>query len=223
MLESSERRCFSAIAPSFEIIVIDECHRSAWGEWHLILESNRNAIQVGLTATPRHSLVRKLEDEETKKGVEEDKRKLADNYNYFGEPPYEYSYSQGVEDGYLAPAEIEQYDIYHDDKTQSERVRGVYRSDVKDKQLTNVLTGQPVVPEAVAEKTEGGSLEARLVMPERVEAMCKHLFERLLATGDRDPLQKTIIFCASDHHADLVTNQMNNLYANWCRAHGQKR
>ena len=60
-------------------------------------------------------------------------------------------------------------------------------------------------------------------MPERVNAMCEHLFERLLATGDRDPLQKTIIFCASDHHADLVTNQMNNLYATWCREHKQKR
>ena len=207
----------------FDVIVIDECHRSAWGEWHMILESNRNAIQVGLTATPRHIRVKQIEDEETKKGVEEDKRKLADNYNYFGEPPYEYSYMQGVEDGYLAPADIEQYDIYHDDKTQSERVRGVYRADVQDKQLTNALTGRPVTADAVADKSEGGSLEARLIMPERVAAMCEHFFARLLATGDGDPLQKTIIFCASDHHADLVTIQLNNLYARWCSANKQKR
>ena len=205
------------------MIVIDECHRSAWGEWHTILESNKSAIQIGLTATPRHIRVKQTEDEETKKGIEEDKRKLADNYNYFGEPPYEYSYWQGVEDGYLAPAEIEQYDIYHDDKTQSERVRGVYRADVKGKKLTNVLTGAPVTPEAVAEKTEGGSLEQKLVMPDRLNAMCEHFFERLLVTGERDPLQKTIIFCASDHHADLVTNKLNNLYASWCRENGQKR
>lgn len=207
----------------FDVIVIDECHRSAWGEWHRILESNKSAIQIGLTATPRHIRVKQAEDDETKKGIEEDKRKLADNYNYFGEPPYEYSYWQGVEDGYLAPAEIEQYDIYHDDKTQSERVRGVYRADVKDKKLTNVLTGAPVTPEAVAEKTEGGSLEQKLVMPDRLNAMCEHFFERLLVTGERDPLQKTIIFCASDHHADLVTNKLNNLYASWCRENGQKR
>jgi type I restriction enzyme R subunit len=207
----------------FDAIVIDECHRSAWGDWHAILENNKDAMQIGLTATPRHIRVRKIDDEQTQKGVEQDKRKLADNYNYFGEPPYEYSYWQGVEDGYLAPAEIEQYDIYHDDQTQSERVRGVYRTDVKDKELTNVLTGQPVVPEAVAEKTEGGSLEQRLVMPERVSAMCEHLFKRLVSFGDGDPLQKTIIFCASDHHADLVTNQMNNLYAKWCTEHGQRR
>src|SRR5438046_5438935 len=127
-------------------------------------------MQIDMTATARHIRVRQSDSEEAEKGVEEDKRKVADNYNYLGEPPYEYSYAQGVEDGYLAPAEIEQYDIYHDDKTESERVRGVYRADVKDKKLTNVLTGQPVTADAVSEKTEGGSLEARLVMPERVKA-----------------------------------------------------
>ena len=207
----------------FDVIVIDECHRSAWGEWHAILESNRDAIQVGLTATPRQIRVKESDNEDTKKGVEDDRRKLADNYNYFGEPPYEYPYAQGVEDGYLAPADIEQYDIYHDDKTQSERVRGVLRADVKDKKLTNALTGQKVTPDAVAERSEGGSLEARLIMPQRVQAMCDHFFGRLLATGDDDALQKTIIFCASDHHADLVANALNNLYSKWCRERGQKR
>ena len=34
-------------------IVIDECHRSAWGDWHAILENNGDAMQIGLTATPR--------------------------------------------------------------------------------------------------------------------------------------------------------------------------
>jgi len=37
----------------FDVIVIDECHRSAWGKWLVILENNKQAIQVGLTATPR--------------------------------------------------------------------------------------------------------------------------------------------------------------------------
>lgn len=207
----------------FDVIVIDECHRSAWGEWHAILENNPNAIQVGLTATPRQIRVRESGDDDTKKGVEEDRRKLADNFKYFGEPPYEYPYAQGVEDGYLAPADIEQYDIYHDDKTQSERVRGVLRADVKDKKLTNALTGQKVTPDAVAERSEGGSLEARLIMPQRVAAMCDHFFKRLLVQGDDDALQKTIIFCASDHHADLIANRLNNLYTAWCREHGQKR
>ena len=53
--------------------------------------------------------------------------------------------------------------------------------------------------------------------------MSAHFFERLLKTGDGDPLQKTIIFCAGDHHADLVANELNGLYAKWCRENKQKR
>ena len=37
----------------FSHIVIDECHRSAWGKWSQVLTRNPNAVQVGLTATPR--------------------------------------------------------------------------------------------------------------------------------------------------------------------------
>lgn len=38
---------------SFSIIIIDECHRSAWGKWSEILKRNPKAIHLGLTATPR--------------------------------------------------------------------------------------------------------------------------------------------------------------------------
>ena len=207
----------------FDVIVIDECHRSAWGEWHAILESNPNAIQVGLTATPREIRLPETADEDAKEGIEEDRKKLADNFEYFGQPPYEYPYAQGIEDGYLAPADIETYDIFHDDRDRSERVRGVLRADVRDKRLIDALTGQRVSADVVAEKSEGGSLEARLILPERVAAMCGHFFARLLATGEDDPLQKTIVFCASDHHADLVANALNNLYAKCCRERGRKR
>jgi type I restriction enzyme R subunit len=37
----------------FSHIIIDECHRSAWGKWSIVLRRNPDAIQVGLTATPR--------------------------------------------------------------------------------------------------------------------------------------------------------------------------
>ena len=35
------------------VIIIDECHRSAWGHWSEVLRRNPNAIHIGLTATPR--------------------------------------------------------------------------------------------------------------------------------------------------------------------------
>ena len=74
----------------FDLILIDECHRSSINEdkeWHKILEWFEPAIQIGMTATP--------------KSVDG-----ADNYDYFGKPVYEYSLKQGIEDGFLAPYHI---------------------------------------------------------------------------------------------------------------------
>jgi type I restriction enzyme R subunit len=207
----------------FDVIVIDECHRSAWGKWFVILENNKQAIQIGLTATPREIKLPETKNPELARQLAEDKRLLADNLKYFGEAPYEYTYAQGVADGYLAPCEIEQYDIHHDGELMPERIRGVLRADVAEKKLTDLYTGQKLTPDAVSQFNEGAALEGKLVMPDRVHAMSEHLFRRLLATGDGNPLQKTIIFCASDHHADLVTNELNGLYSQWAKAHGQKR
>ena len=35
---------------SFSVIIIDECHRSAWGRWSEVLRRNPSAIHIGLTA-----------------------------------------------------------------------------------------------------------------------------------------------------------------------------
>ncbi len=207
----------------FDVIVIDECHRSAWGKWFVILENNAQAIQVGLTATPREIKFPETKNPELAKKIAEDKRVYADNFKYFGKAPYEYPYQQGVLDGYLAPCEIEQYDIHHDGELKPERIRGVLRDDVAAKKLTDLLTGQKLTADAVPKFSDGATLEGKLVMPDRISAMSAHLFNRLLATGDGNPLQKTIVFCASDPHADLVTNELNALYSQWAKANGQKR
>ena len=207
----------------FDVIVVDECHRSAWVKWFVILENNQQAMQIGLTVTPRQIKLPETKNPELARQLAEDKRLLADNLKYFGEPPYEYTYAQGVADGYLAPCEIEQYDIHHDGELTPERIRGVLRADVADKKLTDLHTGQKLTPDDVPQFNEGTSLEGKLVMPDRVKAMSAHLFARLLATGDGDPLQKTIVFCASGIHADLVTNELNALYSHWTKARGQKR
>jgi type I restriction enzyme R subunit len=207
----------------FDVIVIDECHRSAWGKWFVILEKNRQAIQIGLTATSRELKLPEVKTGELAKQIQEDRRLVADNLKYFGEPVYEYTYQQGVADGYLAPCEIEQYDIHHDGELTPERIRGVLRADVAAKKLTDLYTGQTLPPDAVPMFNDGSTLESKLVLPDRVKAMATHLFERILVTGDGTPLQKTIVFCASDHHADLITNALNGLYSAWAKANGKKR
>ena len=74
----------------FDLIIVDECHRGSAAEesaWRSILEYFSSAVQIGLTATPS-------------------RRDGADNAAYFGEPAYEYSLKQGIEDGYLAPYKV---------------------------------------------------------------------------------------------------------------------
>lgn len=82
----------------FDLIIVDECHRSSARDdsnWHEILTYFDNAIQIGMTATPKET-----ED--------------VSNINYFGEPIYTYSLKQGIEDGFLAPYKVVKVGIDRD-------------------------------------------------------------------------------------------------------------
>jgi type I restriction enzyme R subunit len=200
----------------FSHIVIDECHRSAWGKWSQVFTRNPDAVQIGLTATPRQ-----LKITEKTKEAQADAQLTADNIRHFGEPVYEYDMSQGIEDGYLAACEIHRFDLFHDNKQVNERESGVTREDLIGKQLTDAITGHEVIAQHARPRYGAPDIEDKLLMPERVEAMTKDLFNRLLETGG--PEQKTIIFCARDRHADEVSIAMNSLYADWCTKNGKPR
>jgi type I restriction enzyme R subunit len=200
----------------FSHIIIDECHRSAWGKWSQVLTRNPDATQIGLTATPRQ-----LEVTERSREAQADEQISADNLRYFGEPVYEYDMAQAIEDGYLAACEIHRFDLFHDNKAVNEREAGVSRDDLVGKRLANALTGELVTAAEVRAHYAAESLEDRLLMPDRVSAMCRSLFDQLLASGG--PEQKTIIFCCRDRHADDVAAALNNLYADWCARNGRPR
>lgn len=200
----------------FSHIVIDECHRSAWGKWSQVLTRNPSAVQIGLTATPRQ-----IEFGERTPEAESDAKLTADNIRHFGEPAYEYDMAQGIEDGYLAACEIVRRDIFLDDKPQVERETGVDRRDLAGKTVADARTGEALSPWHAREHYDATAFEDRLLLPERVEAMCEDLFKRLVATGG--PEQKTIIFCARDEHADRVAVALGNRYADWCAQAGRQR
>lgn len=90
-LQEGEKQPYEAFARDFfDLIIIDECHRSSPREdsqWHDILTYFEPATQIGLTATPKF--------------VEG-----ADNYEYFGEPIFKYSLNDGINDGFLAPYRV---------------------------------------------------------------------------------------------------------------------
>jgi len=195
----------------FSHIIIDECHRSAWGKWSEVLKRNPNAVQVGLTATPRQ-LVEACPEANAE--VQADRQVSADNVRYFGEPVYEYDMAQGIEDGYLAACEILQGRVDIDDT-------GITIEDILARNPINATTGQPVTPDELRDLYEKTTFEDRLLLPDRVLAMCQDLFRYLLDTGG--PEQKTIVFCVRDRHADDVATALNNLYAQWCHEQGRQR
>lgn len=87
-------------ADFFDLVVIDECHRSGFGDWFGVLEYFSSAFQLGLTATPRE-----LDMEPAEVSAEVRRR---DTYEYFGDPIYTYSLKQAIEDGFLVPYLLEQ-------------------------------------------------------------------------------------------------------------------
>ncbi len=193
----------------FTHIVIDECHRSAWGKWSQVLKRNSGAAQIGLTATPRE-----LECKEDTAEVRQDTEITANNIAYFGEPAYEYDIAQAIEDGYLAACEIQKGRVNLDDT-------GISKAEIIARNPVDAITGQPLTPEQIDDMYERSQFEDRILLPDRVLAMCHDLFNYLLETGG--PEQKTIIFCARDHHADDVAVCLNNLYAKWCTDNDKQR
>lgn len=95
------RKVYQHFDPDFfDLVVVDECHRSGFGDWFGVLEHFSSAFQLGLTATPREldQSGRELTPEEIRR----------DTYEYFGEPAYVYSLKQAIEDGYLVPYLLEE-------------------------------------------------------------------------------------------------------------------
>jgi type I restriction enzyme, R subunit len=94
-----EDKIFKSVSPDFfDLIVIDECHRGSAADdaaWKEILNYFSNAIQIGMTATPKET-------------------KYVSNITYFGDPVYTYSLKQGIADGFLAPYKVVRIDIDKD-------------------------------------------------------------------------------------------------------------
>ena len=170
----------------FDLIIIDECHRSGFGSWNDILTHFNTAIQLGMTATPKES-------------------ENINTYKYFGKPAndfkpvYQYSMSTGIEDGFLANF------ILHCEKLNTDANNLIIEDVVKDGAIVEVPVGAEVKDEYTVRE-----FEEKLILPDRTEAMCFKLAEILHKTGE---MGKTIVFCVTQDHARQVTREMQNHFA----------
>lgn len=216
---------------AFSVIIIDECHRSAWGRWSEVLKRNPNAIHIGLTATPRQ--LRESKNVERKalpdgkartegatkpspgQITEDDADITANNHQYFGEPVYEYTLIEAQHDGYLAACEILKRKVTIDARTFT-------KEEVLAAKPVNIKTGQPLTADDLTKDNyTGKDFDDDLFIDLRSMVMCQDLFKLLCENGG--PEQKVIIFCTREIHADRVAMHMNNLYARWCTANKRER
>lgn len=166
----------------FDLIVIDECHRGSAKEesaWRKILDYFTEATHIGCTATPIET-------------------KEASSFTYFGEPIYEYSLKQGIDDGFLAPYKVIRIGL--------------------DKDLEGYR------PEAGKVDKHGYEIEDReynvkdfdrnLVIDDRTRVVATKITEFLKKT---DRFSKTIVFCVDIEHAErmrqALINENKDLYA----------
>lgn len=161
----------------FDLIIVDEAHRgSARDEssWRKVLEYFHPAYQLGLTATPRRD-------------------DNIDSYQYFGNPVYEYSLKQGIEDGYLAPYTVHRVitnydrDGWRPTEGQTDR----YGQEIPDREYTTIDFDQIVS-----------------ITP-RTQAIANHFTQFLRDNNLR--FAKTIFFCVDQEHADEMRRALNNL------------
>jgi type I restriction enzyme R subunit len=121
---------------------------------------------------------------------------------------------QAIEDGYLAACEILKRNVNIDEQI-------ISFDEVMRHNPRNAITGQPITTiEELKELYEKTDYESRLLLPDRIFAMCKDLFDALLKSGTIE--QKTIIFCVRDIHAELVSKELNNMYNDYCKLQGKK-
>lgn len=111
----------------------------------------------------------------------------ADTYAYFGEPVYTYALRDGIEDGFLTPFKVRQMASTIDE----------YVYDPEDE----VLAGEV----AAGQKFTENEINRVIEIPERERSRVEEFMRQI------DQRQKTLVFCATQRHAALVRDLINQV------------
>lgn len=208
----------------FDLIVIDEAHRGSASEdssWREILDWFSEAVQIGLTATPKDGgieeatsleeraytklqtalssndmrLIDKLRKEFNKAHENRIKVEQSSNVGYFGNPVYTYSLKQGIEDGFLAPYKVisVELDIDKEGYLPPEGKTDIY--------------GQPVERRKYTQE----EFDRKIIVEDRRQTVAERITEFMKVNDDR--YAKTIVFCESIEHARDMVRRLENCNA----------
>ena len=119
--------------------------------------------------------------------------KYISNIDYFGEPIYTYSLREGIEDGFLAPFKVVNI------RTNIGEGWRPYKGQL-DK------FGQPIEDRIYT----NSDFDYNIILEERTREVAREITEYLKST---DRMQKTIVFCTTEEHADRMRNALAELNA----------
>ena len=116
--------------------------------------------------------------------------KYISNIDYFGEPLYTYSLKVGIEDGFLAPFKVinVKTNIGEGWRPYAGQ-RDIYGNIIDDRIYTN------------------SDYDYNIVLEDRINEVAREITEYLKYT---DRMQKTIVFCATEEHAERMRIALNN-------------
>lgn len=110
----------------------------------------------------------------------------ADTYNYFGEPVYSYTLKEGINDGFLTPFKVLP-------------IVGTMDEYVYTPGDGVVVKGLPEAGKVYKE----GDFNRIITIPQREEMRVRYWMDRF------NPAEKTIVFCATQEHAGIVRDYIN--------------
>ena len=120
------------------------------------------------------------------------------NAAYFGDPVYTYSLKEGIRDGFLAPYKVVKVHIDRD-------VEGW-----RPQKGTVDRDGDEVEDRVYNQK----DFDQNIVIDGRTETVARKITRFLKESGDR--MQKTIVFCVDQEHADRMRKALVNENADLC-------
>lgn len=201
-------------ASYFQLVVVDECHRSIYGKWSGTLR-HFDGIQVGLTATP--CVMTETDD----LADPEDGQFIRDTLRFFEvtQPTFTYSLKQAIQEGNLLP-----YHIYRalTVKTAAEGGFEVKRDELDWPSMDEATRAEfeALFNGADTIVVDPSALERKFTIPERNRAIVRE-FRQVLEKGftgkdgvKRAPLWgKTIVFAVTKKHAETLAQMFDQEFA----------
>lgn len=181
----------------FDLIIIDEAHRSVFGRYGAIFKYF-DSLLIGLTATPRNEI-----DKSTYDLLELDE----------GVPNYEYTLEEAIADHYLTPYKVLPY---HSKVMES----GIKYDDLSAEQrnsLESVWTYEKAMNGLDPNEDYGRDVMSKeifsyLYNQDTVDKVLQALMDRGLRVHSGEDLGKTIIFAIDHEHAVQIVERFRTLY-----------